>query len=178
MGQRMIALADLAHAPTSPFEPTDAHAVLQRCVGSWRGTTRLWLDPDAAPEETLTELRAQLILGGRWLRLEYVGTAFGKPHAGEMLLGFHADAGEYELAWVDSSHTGSAIMLSTGRLSSLPVVDVVGSYRAGTERWGWRTKLHCPSPGELALDAFNISPQGKEDRAIETRLTRSAGERG
>jgi hypothetical protein len=174
----MTAFTDLAHAPTSPFEPTAAHALLQRFAGSWRGTTRLWLEPGTPPEETLTELRAQLILGGRWLRLESVGTSFGKPHAGEMLLGFHKDAGEYELAWIDSSHTGSAIMLSTGPASSEPVVDVVGSYRAGAERWGWRTRLHCPSPGELAIDAFNISPQGQEDRAIATLLRRSTSEPG
>jgi hypothetical protein len=171
----MTAFTDLVHAPTSPFEPTDGHALLQRFVGFWQGTTRLWLDPGAAPEETTTQIRAQLILGGRWLRLESVGTSFGKPHAGEMLLGFHKDAGAYELAWVDSSHTGSAIILSTGPASSEPVVDVVGSYREGTERWGWRTRLHCPSPGALAIDAFNISPQGKEDRAIATLLTRVPG---
>jgi len=171
----MTAPADLAHAPTSPFEPTDAHARLQRFAGSWQGTTRLWLEPGTPPEETRTELHAQLILGGRWLRLEWVGTAFGKPHAGEMLLGFHRDAGEYELAWVDSSHTGSAIMLSTGPASGEPVVDVVGSYRAGTQRWGWRTRLSCPSPDALAIDAFNISPEGEEHRAIATLLTRSTG---
>src|SRR5688500_9892660 len=61
-GRRMTAFTDLAHAPTSPFEPTDAHALLQRFAGSWQGTTRLWLEPGTPPEETLTQLRAQLIL--------------------------------------------------------------------------------------------------------------------
>jgi hypothetical protein len=173
----MSAVIDLAHAPTAPFEPAGAHALLRRFVGSWHGTTRLWLDPESAPEETTTALRAQLILGGRWLRLEYAGTAMAQPHAGEMLLGFHADARQYELAWVDSFHTAASVMLSTGSDSGGPRVDVVGSYAAGTERWGWRTQLQCPAPGELAIDAFNISPDGKEYAAIATRLTRT-GEPG
>lgn len=169
----MSATTDLTQAPTSPFEPAPPHALLRRFVGAWQGTTRLWLDPDGAPEETPHALRAQLILGGRWLRLEYAGTAMAKPHAGEMLLGFHAAARQYELAWVDSFHTASSIMLSTGPDSGAPLVDVVGSYAAGNERWGWRTRLQCTASGELAIDAFNISPDGKEFPAIATRLTRS-----
>jgi hypothetical protein len=143
-------------------------------VGFWRGPTRLWLEPGAAPEETTTELQAELVLGGRWLRVAYRGVAFTKPHAGEMLLGYHKDAGEYELAWIDSSHTGSAIMLSTGAARDDAVIDVLGSYAGDGQRWGWRTRLQRLSSTELSLEAFNISPAGVEERAIATLLTRLA----
>ncbi|HTV26070.1 MAG TPA: DUF1579 family protein [Polyangiaceae bacterium] len=170
----MPSLVDLARAPTSSFEPTDAHAVLPRFVGAWRGTTRLWLDADGDPEQSTTELSAELILGGRWLRLEYRGTACGEPHAGEMLIGFHKDGAEYQLAWIDSFHTASGIMLFTGPHAGGDVVNVLGSYTAGGQRWGWRNVLRRLSPGELAIESFNISPEGQESKAIATLLTPSS----
>lgn len=163
---------DLTSSATAPFEASAEHELLQTFVGRWGGPTQLWLDPEKPPEETLTELDAESVLGGRWLRLSYRGVAFGKPHAGQMLLGFHKDESQLELAWIDSSHTGTSIMLSRGKPTAVGVVDVLGSYAGGEERWGWRTVLHCPSPGELVIEAFNISPQGLEERAIQSRLTR------
>lgn len=161
---------DLARAETAPFEATPAHELLRFFEGFWRGTTRIWLDPGTPPEETVTELHAELVLGGRWLRIQYRGVAFGKPHAGEMLLGYHKDVSRYELAWIDSSHTGSAILLSTG-VASERGVDVLGSYVAGNERWGWRTRLHRSSPTELTMEAFNVTPDGAEYPAIASRLS-------
>lgn len=166
----MTSLVDLARAETAPFTPGAEHQLLARFAGGWRGTSQLWLDPAAPPEESSTELLAEPILGGRWLRMSERGTAFGKPHAGEMLLGYHLDARAYELAWVDSSHTGTSIILFTGPATEPGVVDVLGSYTAGEQRWGWRTRLRLSTPDELLLEAFNISPDGVEMRAIVSRL--------
>lgn len=168
----MSAPVDLTSAETAPFEPAEGHALLRAFVGLWSGPTKLWLDPAGVPEETETTLHGALVLGGRWLRLSYRGVSFGKPHAGEMSLGFHKDAGDFELAWIDSAHTGSAIMLSKGKPGSSGVVDVLGSYLGGGERWGWRTVLRCPTPDELVIEAFNVSPRGEEERAMLSRLSR------
>jgi len=168
----MTSPIDLAHTETAPFAPGPEHQALARFAGSWRGTTRLWLDPDAAPEESPTELSAELLLGGRWLRLSFRGTAMAQPHAGEMLIGYHADARAHELAWIDSFHTGTSIMPFTGPATEPGLVDVLGSYAAGGQRWGWRTRLWLASPDELALEAFNIPPDGPELRAIASRLRR------
>lgn len=163
---------DLAHIETAPFTAGPEHRLLAQLAGSWRGPSQLWLDPEAPPEESSIELLAEPILGGRWLRLSERGTAFGKPRAGQMLLGYHLDARAYELAWIDSSHTGTSIILSTGPASEPGLVDVLGSYIAGDQRWGWRTRLRLPAPDELLLEAFNISPDGVEMRAIVSSLRR------
>jgi hypothetical protein len=164
---------DLARAECAAFQPAAEHETLARFAGTWRGLTRLWLDPAAPPEESRFEACAESLLGGRWLRLCTTGTALGEPHAGEMLLGYHRDERRYELAWIDSFHTGGSIMSSTGAASAPGVVDVLGSYAAGDERWGWRTRLWLTGSGELALDAFNISPDGVEARAVESRAKRA-----
>jgi hypothetical protein len=163
---------DLARAETAAFAPTPAHELLSRFVGLWRGPTQLWLKPEAAPEESVTELHAELVLGGRWLRITHQGVALAQPNAGEMLLGYYENAARYELAWVDSVHTDSSIILSTGAVTDAAVVDVLGSYAAGDQRWGWRTRLRRTPSDELLLEMFNISPAGEEYRALVATLAR------
>jgi hypothetical protein len=145
------------------------HARLMALFGSYRGQISTYLDPAAAPERSLGELHVTPLFGGRWLRLEQSGTVMGKPHAGEMLLGYHRDAAQFESCWVDSFHTGSAMMFSTGDVRADGVIAVTGSYIASRERWGWRTELHLGE--ELFVRAVNISPAGEESLAIEARWT-------
>jgi hypothetical protein len=163
---------DLARAETAHFTPSPAHELLGQFTGAWRGPSTLWMEPGTPPEHTTTELQAELVLGGRWLRLTYHGVAGAKPHAGEMLIGFHNDANQYELAWIDSFHTASSIMLSTGAPAEPGVVEVLGGFGSAEQRWGWRTRLHKASPHELVLEAFIITPTGEEARALEVKLAR------
>ncbi len=163
---------DLVHAGTAPFTATPTHALLAGFAGRYSGPSKLILDPSTPVEESTIDMVAESILGGRWLRLGYQGTAMGKPHAGEMLFGSPPDAGEVEMAWVDSFHTGLAIMPSRGRSNRGDAIDVLGGYGPPEQRWGWRTVLRRTSPAALVLEAYNITPQGEEMLAIEWRLAR------
>jgi Glyoxalase-like domain/Protein of unknown function (DUF1579) len=170
-GQRFCVVRQQRPAHVAPpFRATAEHARLMALAGHYQGNTRTFVDPNAAPDLADDTLYIEPALGGRWLRLQWFGTVFGKPRSGEMLLGFHIDAGEYEMTWADTFHTGSAIMWSSGKARQDGVVSVIGSYAAGPERWGWRTEFHLDRDA-LRLRAFNISPNGHEDRAIETDWT-------
>lgn len=164
---------DASTAPTAPFTPTPQHEALAGLAGRWTGETSTYFDPDAAPEASRTEATIEPILGGRWLRIDYQGTAMGKPHAGVMWLGFHGDPQVFEAAWIDSFHTGTAMMMSVGAPRADGLISVLGSYAAGPERWGWRTTLRRDAADQLVLESFNISPAGQEDRAVLTRLRRA-----
>ncbi len=150
-----------------PYAGTPAHAGLSALAGHYRGTTRTYLDPSGPPEESQDTLTIEPVLAGRWLRLQWFGSAMAKPRQGEMLLGFHVDAGEYELTWVDTFHTGSSILVSRGKAREDGVIAVLGSYSAGSETWGWRTEFERTDAG-LAMRAFNILPTGEAFPAIET----------
>lgn len=168
---------DATNAPTKSFDPTAEHRVLLAMAGTYEGPTETWFDPDKDPERSTTHATVEVLLGGRFIRIDYRGTAMGAPHAGQMILGFHRDAALYELAWIDSFHTGTATMLSTGAPSG-EVVSVLGGYTAGSERWGWRTTLRRDGTA-LVIEAFNITPAGDESRAVRSvlRARSSAGER-
>jgi hypothetical protein len=162
---------DLATADTTPFSAGDGHRALHALVGTWHGTTRTWLDPSAPPDQGQTALRAEAILGGRFVRLEYRGTVIGKPHAGEMLLGHEPQASRFVAAWVDSFHMSTGIMISTGEPRPDGAIAVMGKYAAGDEEWAWRTVISLEG-GDLVIASFNVTPDGKEHPAVESRLSR------
>lgn len=139
--------------------------------GTWTGITKTWLDADAPPDEAKVSATITTVVE-RWMRIAYTSTVAGKPHTGEMTFGFHKDPQQYEMALIDTFHTGSAIMLSVSK-PECKTIDVLGSYAAGPERWGWRTVLESTSADEIVIRSFNIEPSGKEYPAIETRLHRS-----
>lgn len=150
-----------------------AHHRLARMAGRWEGATKVWFEPGDPADTSPQSGVIRLLGGGRWLLHEYEGAFRGKPQQGVALLAFHLDAGAYESAWVDSFHTGTSIMSSTG-----PVDDgqfnALSSYGDGQggPPWGWRTQFEQPADDELILRMFNISPQGAETLAVETRYRR------
>jgi hypothetical protein len=167
---------DIVSAPTSAFEGTKHHARLAVLAGTWKGTTATWLDPSSKDpsEEAAVDVRVESVLGGRFLRIQYASTAMGKPHAGEMLVAFEKDDDRWAVAWIDSFHTGSMLMHSTSNRTpnAEEPISVLGSYPAGPDqRWGWRTVIH-PHPERFVIEAFNVKPDGTEEPALKTQLTR------
>ena len=49
---------------------------------------------------------------------------------------------------------------------------MVGSYAYVTpeieQHWGWRTNIEIISDDEVMITAYNISPEGQDDKATET----------
>lgn len=163
---------DLATAPTTSFEPGAAHAPLLALVGEWAGPTQTWLDPSAPPDVTHTSAHIEALLGGRVVRASYTGIAAGKPHTGMFLLTFDEAEACFAMAWIDSFHMGTGLMYARGAPTADGGISFLGSYAAGSERWGWRTVIRPVDASTLSVEATNISPEGQEFRAVETRLSR------
>jgi hypothetical protein len=143
---------------------------LQRLLsyhGNWSGEYRLWLDPDKPADVSRTELRVTPELDGRFVRLDYTWSAMGDAAAGVLLLGLDARSGAVTCAWIDSFHSSRSILFSEGAAGD-GVIRVTGRYAdpSGGPDWGWRTELE-PAGERLLMRAFNIWPDGREDRAVE-----------
>jgi hypothetical protein len=53
-----------------------------------------------------------------------------------------------------------------------PDAMVQGSYDSDGQTWGWRTTCAMPDVDHLVVTAWNLSPQGQEDKATETAYER------
>jgi len=166
---------NLETEPTKPYTPDEAHLRLARLVGGWSGSARTFLDPSKPPLEERWEGRMALVLGGRFLRFAYRSQLLGSPLAGELSLAYEAGEGLWRSSWMDSFHTGTALLVSVGEGgAAAQPLSVRGSYFAapGHPHWGWRTELHDGEAGSLTLRMYNVAPEGQEDLGVEVVLKR------
>jgi hypothetical protein len=166
---------NLATAATTPFRAGPEHSRMLRLTGRWSGQTKTMFEPGTAP--VLSDIRASVeaLLGGRFLRIDYVSAINAEPHAGEFLIGFDPSVNHYSAFWIDSIHTGIVPMVCSGSPTTDGGISITGSYAAGPDRWGWRTMFRLDDSECLHIHAYNISPDGQEHPALETRLTRVSG---
>ena len=86
-------------------------------VGDWSGTYRLWLEPGTLRTEGPTHCTGRTVLDGRFVALDYDWTDLDGPQQGSMLLG-RTDEGTWQMAWVDTWHTGTSILFSVGEVDA------------------------------------------------------------
>jgi hypothetical protein len=149
------------------------HHFFGQLAGSWAGKNLTWLEPEGVPGEAAIQGSIQLLMGGRFVLYLYQTTMDGEPQVGMFTFGFNTMLDRYEASWVDSFHNNTAIMFCTGAAMQDGFA-VIGTYPdpSGGPDWSWRTELQLLGPDQLLIKSYNISPEGPEYRAAETRLTR------
>jgi hypothetical protein len=138
-------------------------------AGTWEGTCSTWFRAGQPSDESPVEGGFEPVLGGKMLRHTYAGTIKGKPRTGEELIAWNPAKEMFQTSWVDDFHMNYGIMFSEGK----PAADgfsVTGSYDVGPgqDPWGWKTVYNLTNEDELTITAYNISPQGQEEQAVET----------
>jgi hypothetical protein len=149
------------------------HHFFTRLAGTWKGTSKLWLEPDSLTDESPVQGSIQLVLDGRFALYLYEGSIEGEAQRGIFTFGYNTTLNRFEASWIDSFHNNTAIMFCEGSEKE-DGFDVLGQYPdpTGGPDWGWRTEVRLHDKDHLALTAYNIPPDGDEAKAAETRLTR------
>ncbi|MBO9615447.1 MAG: DUF1579 domain-containing protein [Dyadobacter sp.] len=145
------------------------HHQLLTLTGNWQGTTKTWFEPNVLADESEMKGTIKAILGGRFLLHEYQGSLNGKSFDGVAIFGFDIANNNAQCAWVDSFHMGTGMMLSNGTPTENGF-SVLGQYSVPEypNPWNWRTTAELTDPDTLIITAYNISPEGQEDKATET----------
>ena len=150
-------------------------AAFASLAGQWHGTNKLWLDPTAPPAESETALTVATAGQGRFLTAAYTWAYEGQPQDGLLVLWQDPATGGGRLSWLDSFHTGDAVMVFQGHAAVEGRVSVLGSYAAPSgPDWGWQIDLASLPPGGLQIIMHNITPDGEAFPAVEATYTRAA----
>ncbi|WKZ37250.1 MAG: DUF1579 domain-containing protein [Anaerolineales bacterium] len=157
----------MSHTTSSP------HQLLAQLAGNWRGTSKLWLEPDKLADESSVAGTIQILLDGRFALLLYQASIEGEPQHGMFTFGYNTITDQFEASWVDSFHNNTAIMFCTGG-GTEKGFSLLGSYTdpGGGPDWGWRTEVELVDKNNLVIKAYNINPEGSEAKATEMTLSR------
>ena len=156
--------------------PTARKSTLQRfawLAGNWAGTNTLWLDPAGPPQPSDSVMIVGTKGKGRFVTFTYTWADESEPQDGLIVFSFEEDRNVISAHWLDSFHTGNKVIPFEGGAESGGAVLVRGTYQAppGPD-WGWTIRIE-PGTDSFRIVMHNVSPDGREDLAVEAVYQRS-----
>jgi len=154
--------------------PGQAHANLQPLVGKWVTETKIWMDPNRAPEVSKGRANHEWMLGKRFIKEDYSGKFGGQAFQGVGTIGFDNVKQEYVSTWVDTMGTG--IMTSEGKFDpATHSIEMNGKYSCPMmgEKEA-RTVTKILSNNTHVFEMYDRTPDGKEFKTLEITYKRTA----
>ncbi len=151
--------------------PGEHHEHLARLAGTWTAKSKMLMQPDAPPAESTGTATNEMIMGGRFLRVNYEGEFMGQPFQGFGLDGFDNVLQKHTGIWLDNM--GTMVMSFIGECSDGG--KVLTTMSEFVNPMGEKEKMKgvttVVSDNEFKYEAYNLTDAG-EFRSMEIIHTR------
>ncbi len=153
--------------------PGEHRRYLNRMIGEWEGTFRMWMEPGAEPMEMAGTVKREWVLDGRYIHETVESESKWGPFRGVGYIGYNNIDGQYEFIWMDTEST--AIMFETGTYDpDSKVLTTRGSHRdpASGQVFSSRGTLDLSDPNRHTYVGYSTGPDGKEFKHFEGTMER------
>jgi hypothetical protein len=153
--------------------PNEHHAYFKNFVGEWDVTSTAWMMPGAEPVVSKSTSKAELILGGRFLKMVFKGTMFGQPFEGIQIVGFDTVQKKYISFWIDNSSTGFYFLSGPpGESEKVRVETGEWPDPMTGEKMKVRDVTKLISKDEFIYELYMTAADGSEFKSLENRAKR------
>ncbi|MDK9700273.1 MAG: DUF1579 domain-containing protein [bacterium] len=108
--QEMFALWQKYASPSKP------HESFKKLEGDWKAEMKMFMGPDAPPQQSSSVCSYESVMEGRFLQFHYTGKMMDMPYEGIGYLGYDNFKQKYNLFWIDNMTT--AIIIAYGEASA------------------------------------------------------------
>jgi hypothetical protein len=151
---------------------TAEHKALEYFAGRWKVEAEMWTAPGAPPTESVNTNEGRMILGGRYVLLNYKGEMMGQSFEGLQISGYDNLAEVYTSLWIDNTSTSFYLLKGT--------YDAAKKSYTFTGRWAdpvggetpVRMVVRIVSPDVYESETFVMGPDGKEFLNMSDRSVR------
>jgi hypothetical protein len=140
-------------------------------LGSWNGENRLRLRPTDEYQASAATATVS-VTATHFVSIAYTWSDGQSPQQGLLLLaGGGTEAEPATAVWVDSWHTGRALMQFSGTVGDDGILRLSGSYPASTgPDWGWHIHVDPGTGGRITM--HNVVPGMDPYQVVELTLER------
>ena len=155
--------------------PGEQHKILAKSAGTFDAEIIMKPAADAPEVKSKGKEVSEMVLGGRYLKIDFTGDMMGMPFSGTGLNGYDNVKKKWISTWADSMSTG--IMVSEGVAdASGKVITYNGEYACPIENGKmkkFRQVFKMIDDDHHEFEMYMPGPDGKEMRGLYIKYTRA-----
>jgi hypothetical protein len=159
------------------LQPGEMHQLLAKMAGEWTVAVKFQMGPDQPMMDATAECRAEMVLGGGFLKKNYTSEMMGQPFYVEETLGYDGLRGHFFQMTIESNATG--YLFVTGKLredkQSIEFAGEAPDPLHGGKVSKTRQVHKFVSDDEYVVEWWDTLPDGKETMTVQLTHKRKKG---
>lgn len=152
--------------------PGPMHEMMAKHAGTWKMVSKMWMEPNSEPQVSEGTVDAEMILGGRYLKMIAKFPFMGMQTEGWMLQAYDNGKKEFINIWLDNMGTGVSVSIGKFDEASKSIVYNGKMYEPVSGKdTEYKSISRMISENEMIFEMFS-NYDGKEYKMMEINYTR------